>query len=352
MRPAAAALLAALEDPDRGFDALVIGSYERAFFGNQFSLVAPLFAAAGVRVRTQGRWVGGRVPYRYRLVDAGPHPNKADARWGRRAHKFDIDPDTGPIVEWIFASRCDGHSVARITRALNDTGTPCPSAADRDANQHRSGAAWIVRTVQEILGNPVYTGRMVWNRQRTDRILVDPDNPALGQREVSRWNNPEDWVISEQPVHPALVSEADFVAVQGLRATRRDARHTYLLTALLRCALRGRAFEGHWGHEIPDFHRRHGHTSAKTTDRERPKNTHLPEKRLTAKRPLLCRLRTAPKLATDDARATATAATSKPSTATPEEVIDYLRIHGLELAYDPRTRTLEIIGKPAARITL
>lgn len=33
-----------------GFDAVVIGSYGRAFFGNQFSLVAPLFAAAGAQL--------------------------------------------------------------------------------------------------------------------------------------------------------------------------------------------------------------------------------------------------------------------------------------------------------------
>ena len=218
--------------------------------------------AMSAQVRTQGRWVGGRVPYGYRLIDADPHPNKANARWGRRAHKFDIDPDTGPIVKWIFASRCEGHSVARIARALNDAGASCPSAVDRDANPHRSGAAWIARTVQEILNNPVDTGRMVWNRQRTDRILVDPDNPGLGHREVSRWNNPEDWVISEQPAHPALVSETDFVAVQGLRATRHNARHTYLLTALLRCALCGRAFEGHWVHETPGYRCRHGHDKA------------------------------------------------------------------------------------------
>lgn len=40
-----------------------------------------------------------------------------------------------------------------------------------------------------------------------------------------------------------------------------------------------------------------------------------------------------------------------PPATTPEEVIDHLRIHGLELAYDPRTRTLEIVGKPTARTT-
>jgi site-specific DNA recombinase len=32
-RPQAAALLAALADPDRSFDAIVIGEYERAFYG-------------------------------------------------------------------------------------------------------------------------------------------------------------------------------------------------------------------------------------------------------------------------------------------------------------------------------
>jgi hypothetical protein len=36
-----------LADPDRGFDAVVIGSPERAFSGNQYSLVAPLFALHG-----------------------------------------------------------------------------------------------------------------------------------------------------------------------------------------------------------------------------------------------------------------------------------------------------------------
>jgi site-specific DNA recombinase len=66
----------------------------------------------------------------YRLADAGPHPNKAHAAWGRRAHRLEPDPATAPVVRWMFAQRLAGHSAARITRALNDAGVPCPSAAD------------------------------------------------------------------------------------------------------------------------------------------------------------------------------------------------------------------------------
>ena len=43
-RPQAAALVAALADPDRGWDAIVIGEYERAFYGSQYASMAPLFA--------------------------------------------------------------------------------------------------------------------------------------------------------------------------------------------------------------------------------------------------------------------------------------------------------------------
>ncbi len=113
--------MGALADPDRGWDAVVIGEYERAFYGGQYALMAPLFEHYGiqlwmpevggrvdwhaedheetmlalglsskreiartrtrVRVRTamaaqtleQGRYMGERPPYGYRLGDAGPH---------------------------------------------------------------------------------------------------------------------------------------------------------------------------------------------------------------------------------------------------------------------------------------
>ena len=54
-RPQAAALLDRLKNHDRGFDAVVIGEPQRAFYGNQYGLTFPVFVHYGVAL-----WVPGR----------------------------------------------------------------------------------------------------------------------------------------------------------------------------------------------------------------------------------------------------------------------------------------------------
>src|SRR5450631_1679000 len=49
-RPQAAQLLADLADPSRGFDAVVIGEPQRAFYGNQYSLTMPVLTHYGVQL--------------------------------------------------------------------------------------------------------------------------------------------------------------------------------------------------------------------------------------------------------------------------------------------------------------
>ena len=88
-RPRAAQLLADLANPDRGFDAVVIGEPQRAFYGNQYSLTMPVFTHYGVEL-----WVpevGG--PDRPGL--RGPRPDHV----GVRRHvqgRADPDQDPGP----------------------------------------------------------------------------------------------------------------------------------------------------------------------------------------------------------------------------------------------------------------
>jgi site-specific DNA recombinase len=397
-RPQAAALVAQLADPDRKWDAIVIGEYERAFYGSQYALMAPLFEHYGIglwmpevggrvdwhaedheetmlalglsskreitrtriRVRTamatqtreHGRYLGGRPPYGYRLADAGPHPNKAHAAWGLRAHRLEPDPSTAPVASWMFAQRLAGHSAARITRALNDAGVPCPSAADPGRNPHRTGARWTLRTVAAILANPRYTGRQVRNRQRTDFDLADPADTSLGHRQVQRWNLPEGWVISRHPAHAALVSEADFIASQDTAAPRGPAGpavRRYLLAGLLACGRCGRRLESAWSNGRPAYRCRHGYTSAARPDSGRAKNTYVREDQILPHLAAIAILLAGPAGTSGRGNRSLAQVTGPAGTAA---LIDQLRAGCVVLTYDPGSRTLRAGDSDALSVTI
>ncbi|MFL6052497.1 MAG: recombinase family protein [Actinoallomurus sp.] len=261
-------------------------------------------------------------------------------RWWRRAHRLEPAPETAPIVKWIFAQRLARHSVARIARALNDAGVPCPSAADPERNAHRSGRGWTQTTVRSILANPRYTGRQVWNRQPTAHDLIDPANTGLGHRQVQRWNLPDGWVISARPSHPALISETDFVAVQNICALRGspDPDRCYRLAGLLRCGICGRRMESCWANNRAAYRCRHGHTSASKADPERPKNLYIREDRILVHLPALYILVAKP----DPANAPTSA----------EDVIGHLRAEKITLTYDPETRSLGADSREGVKITI
>jgi hypothetical protein len=59
-RPAASALLEATAESNRPFDAVVVGEYERAFYGSQFESVLALLRQRGVRLwlpEAGGWWI-------------------------------------------------------------------------------------------------------------------------------------------------------------------------------------------------------------------------------------------------------------------------------------------------------
>src|SRR5215472_12547382 len=307
--------------------------------------------AMAAQARDQGRYLGGRPPYGYRLADAGPHPNKAHAAWGRRAHRLEPDPLTAPIVRWMFAQRKAEHSLARITRALNDAGISCPSASDPARNPHRSGRAWTLGTVAAILANPRYTGRQVWNRQPTDLDLIDPANTTLGHRQVQRWNLPEGWVISTRPAHPALVSEADFIAVQQISAPRGPAgpaTRRYLLAGLINCGTCGRRLESSWSNGRPAYRCRHGYTSATQPDPTRPKNTYIREDQILPHLAALAILLTGREQVQDQPGQ----ASQFTGPAQAAELIEHLRATGCTLTYDPRLRTLRTDTGDSVAVTV
>ena len=326
-RPQAALLLAAIADPGRGFDAVVVGEYERAFCGDQVLSLLPFLQHHGVQlwlpeahgpvdpaepahrallmllgaqskrevlrarsralaamraqIRDEGRFLGGRPLYGYGLVDAGPHPNPMHAKWGRRLQRYDVDPATAPTVRRIFAERLRGRSVSRIAAMLNGDGVPCPSQADPGRNRHRVGCGWGLTTVQAILANVKYTGRQVWNRQPAHHTPAYLPGPFKTQR----WARTSDWVMSNQLAHPALVSEADFIAAQEITALPAPACggvRRYQLVGLLRCGLCCRRLESSWSHGRPAYRCQHGHSSARPRGADRMRNLYVREDQMIA----------------------------------------------------------------------
>lgn len=306
-RPAATALTDAFKNPSRGFDAVVIDEPQRAFYGNQFGLTFPVFVHYGValwvpevggaidpgsdahdlvmslyggmskgernrikiRVKTamsaqaasEGRFLGGRPPYGYVLVDAGPHPNPSKAAYGQQLCRLAVDPLAAPVVVRMFREWIDGAGLQRIAVDLNADGISSPSGHDPSRNSHRSSGRglWSKSAVRAIVLNPRYTGRQVWNRQRRDEILIDVEDVALGHETRMRWNDRADWIWSEHQTHETIVSVEDYEAAQRRFGTGKRSgggRHAapgrrYVLRGMLRCGLCGRKMQGNWSHDRP-----------------------------------------------------------------------------------------------------
>lgn len=330
-RPEAARLLKLLADPARGFDAVVLGEPQRAFYGNQFGLTFPVFTHYGVelwvpevggavdpgsdaheivmslyggmskgernRIKTRvrssmqaqvvldGRYQGGRPPYGYRLVDGDRHPNPSKAALGQRLRHLEPEPSTAPIVSRIFEAFIEGVGVHAIARQLTEDGVPCPSASDPDRNRHRlrNGPAWAHTAVRAILTNPRYTGFQVWNRQKRHEILVDVDDVAAGHGTRMRWNDRDDWVWSKNATHQAIVTmeqwehAQDRLHVSTKSSTRSPkAGRSYVLAGLIRCGSCRRRMEGVWNHGRP-YHRCQLHRNAVVDDDAHPKTMYVRE---------------------------------------------------------------------------
>lgn len=309
-RPQASLLLDALRDPTRGFDAVVIGEPARAFYGNQFGLTFPVFVHYGVelwvpevggkvdpgsdahdlvmslyggmskgernrikiRVRSamaaqahhEGRFLGGRPPYGYRLADAGAHPNSGKAAMGARLHRLETDDFAAPIVARIFDEYLSGKGLYAIAETLTRDGIPSPSAHDPARNRHREGRAWGKSAVRAILLNPRYTGRQVWNKQRRDEVLIDVEDVAAGHETKLRWNDQSDWIWSVDQSHEAIVSSEDFARVQEIMAAGshrptplkgRATGRSYALSGLVWCTChnRPRRMQGTFSHDTPRY---------------------------------------------------------------------------------------------------
>ncbi|MEN3608369.1 recombinase family protein [Plantactinospora sp. ZYX-F-223] len=241
---------------DPGSDAhdLVMSLHGRMSKGERNRIKVRVRSAMAAQAATEGRFLGGRPPYGYRLADAGPHPNPGKAADGKRLHRLEPDPLTAPVVARIYREFLAGSGIYAIAERLTRDGIPSPSAADPRRNPHRPGNAWAKSAVRVILANPRYTGRQVWNRQRKTEMLIDIEDVALGHETKMRWNPSREWIYSTNRVHEPLVDDETFEQVQtlvaagarrpGVKTKPRASKRGYVLSGLLFCGLCDRRMVG------------------------------------------------------------------------------------------------------------
>jgi hypothetical protein len=166
-----------------------------------------------------GRSAGGRA-YGYRPVLGKP---------GELA----IIEEEAEIVRRIFAEFVAGRTPRDIAVSLNRDGIRPP----RGTRWNASAIGGSASRGTGIVRNPIYAGRIVWNKVRMLR------HPDTGRR-VSRVNPREDWLSVEVP-GIAVVSDNLFAAAQGRLKERGRTRPEYqrrpkhLLSGLLRCGACG-----------------------------------------------------------------------------------------------------------------
>ncbi|HEV2371276.1 MAG TPA: recombinase family protein [Streptosporangiaceae bacterium] len=180
----------------------------------------------GMRESALAGWNTGTPPYGYQ-AERVPHPVPFKAAQGRTKTRLVLDEPQARVVAQIFAWRVrDRLGIPAITDRLNADPAAYPPP-DR-------AAKWLVTTVWGILGNPKYTGHMVFGRKRT----------INGK---TRYVPADEWLWSPEPAHPAIVTRALWDKAQEMgakHATTRDdltrsahpaTRKTYALRSRVRC---------------------------------------------------------------------------------------------------------------------
>ncbi len=178
----------------------------------------------------QGYRAGGRAPYGYRrrMHDLG-NDHLGD-RQKFRVTLEQVPEQAGVVVQIFDAFTMERLSPKAIAERLNQSGgPPPPSHVDSSRNLKRR---WAASSIREMLKNPVYTGKTVWNR----RDFATGRQNGGGVRPRAR----EEWVVSEE-THLPIVSDATFEAAQERFATKTrgngssHAKRKYVLSGMVKC---------------------------------------------------------------------------------------------------------------------
>lgn len=148
-----------------------------------------------VEMVKDGKFVGGKAPYGYKLVLSGEISNH-----GRALHKLVIVPEQAEVVRQIFGYAVNqGMGFLKIANTLNENGVPAPIL-----DQWKNG------TVRSILTNPIYMGYIAYNRRKN------------GHANSTRLDRKEWTYAREQNTEIMIVSQETWERAQEIREARKN----------------------------------------------------------------------------------------------------------------------------------
>ncbi len=186
---------------------------------------------------TQGFSVGGRA-YGYRSEPV--HDESRRDSYGNPVvigYRRVIDPAEAAVVHRIFRAYSEGTSPKTIAKMLNTEHVSPPRTSNSLLGWTWTTIAGSSNKTLGILHNPLYVGRLVWNRSQKVR---DPDT---GKR-IMRMRPREEWVATDAPylrIIPHELWEAVQKRSAGQKAKARGNTGgrrppKYLFSGLLKCA--------------------------------------------------------------------------------------------------------------------
>lgn len=143
---------------------------------------------------SEGKYLGSIAPYGYRRKKL----------LNEKGYTLEPDAQEAPVVQRIYAMFLQQRGTKQIANVLNDMHVPT-----------RHGELWEYSTISQILTNPVYMGkiRRGWSQQ-----IKSLENGEV-KRRVKRHKNMTDYKLFDG-LHPAIISESDFMQVQQIRLNR------------------------------------------------------------------------------------------------------------------------------------
>lgn len=184
----------------------LLDEYDRKFFemeltrGNDYLEYTKRILLRGrVAAVKQGNCIARIPPYGYRKVTIGDGKD--------RKHTLEIIPEEAAAVKILFQMYTDGAGFTAIAHHLDNIGL-LPRKSDH----------WNPATLKDMLGNPVYIGKIRWNWKQTKKIISD------GAVRKTRPTNSDCLIVDG--LHPAIIDKDLWDRAHSSRVSRPRIKRT------------------------------------------------------------------------------------------------------------------------------